>query len=201
MQSRLIRADFREGDEHSNFSVFRVRWFSEWPEPLHWIAFPVEILTKPPFTELPPPFSLKNPFFTEKCFVTSPSQKSAPTWSFQLSPSEFPTHTKKGVWWVALSKFSISLENFGDGPNTVSESTVSNTELSEFFALTEFRGENSVSSSHAICMEFRLWANGVVRKWGRTDLAGFYLDSRVGVRLVPLKTHDLKGLRPDLNRF
>ena len=30
-----IRADFREGDEESNFSVFRVRRFSEWPEPLH----------------------------------------------------------------------------------------------------------------------------------------------------------------------
>ena len=42
-----IRADFREGDEDSNFSIFRVRHFSEWPEPLHWIAFPVEILTKP----------------------------------------------------------------------------------------------------------------------------------------------------------
>ena len=38
----------------------------------------------------------------------------------------------------------------GDGPNTVSESTVSNTKLSEFLALTEFRGENSVSSSQPI---------------------------------------------------
>ena len=41
--------------------------------------------------------------------------------------------------------------SLGNGPNTVSESTVSNTELSEFFlALTEFRGENSVSSSQPI---------------------------------------------------
>ena len=30
----------------------------------------------------------------------------------------------------------------GNGPNTVSGSTVSNTELSEIFALTELRGEN-----------------------------------------------------------
>ena len=45
-QRQLIRADFREGDEHSNFSVFRIRRFIEWPGPLHWIAFPVEILTK-----------------------------------------------------------------------------------------------------------------------------------------------------------
>ena len=38
----------------------------------------------------------------------------------------------------------------GNGPNTVSESTVSNTELSEFFGLTEFRGANSVSSFQPI---------------------------------------------------
>ena len=38
-----LRADFREGDEDSNFSVdedsnfsvLRVRRFTEWPEPLH----------------------------------------------------------------------------------------------------------------------------------------------------------------------
>ena len=35
-------------------------------------------------------------------------------------------------------------------PNTVSESTVSNTELSEFFALSEFWGASSVSSSRPI---------------------------------------------------
>ena len=29
-----IRAEFQEGNEDSNFSVFRVRRFSEWPEPL-----------------------------------------------------------------------------------------------------------------------------------------------------------------------
>ena len=31
----LLRADFWEGDEESNFSIFRVRRFSEWPGPLH----------------------------------------------------------------------------------------------------------------------------------------------------------------------
>ena len=30
-----LRAGFWEGDEDSNFSVFGVRRFSEWPEPLH----------------------------------------------------------------------------------------------------------------------------------------------------------------------
>ena len=33
--SVLLRADFREGDEDSNFSVFRVRRFTESPGPLH----------------------------------------------------------------------------------------------------------------------------------------------------------------------
>ena len=31
----VLRADFRAGDEDSNISVFRVRWFRERPEPLH----------------------------------------------------------------------------------------------------------------------------------------------------------------------
>ena len=31
----VVGVDFREGDENSNFSVFRVRRFTEWPGPLH----------------------------------------------------------------------------------------------------------------------------------------------------------------------
>ena len=42
-----IGADFREGDEDINFSIFRVRRFTEWPGPLNCIALTVEILTKP----------------------------------------------------------------------------------------------------------------------------------------------------------
>ena len=50
------------------------------------------------------------------------------------------------IWGVGVVRII-----FRNGPNTVSESTVSNIELSEFFfALTEFRGENSVSSSQPI---------------------------------------------------
>ena len=30
-----VRVDFREGDEDSNFSLFRVWRFTEWPGPLH----------------------------------------------------------------------------------------------------------------------------------------------------------------------
>ena len=64
---KTIRADFQEGDKDSNFSVFRVRRFTESPGSLHWIAFPVEILIpNPPFTELRHPFSLKSPSFQWK---------------------------------------------------------------------------------------------------------------------------------------
>ena len=31
----FVRADFREGDADSNFSIFRVRRFTESPRPLH----------------------------------------------------------------------------------------------------------------------------------------------------------------------
>ena len=59
MHCHRVRADFWEGDEDSNFSVFRVRRFTEWPRPLHRIAFPVEkALPNPSFTDLPPPFFL-----------------------------------------------------------------------------------------------------------------------------------------------
>ena len=66
----LGRADCREGDEDSNFSVFRAQWFTKRPRPLQWIAFPLEILTQPLVHWMPSPFT-GNPFFlfTEKCFV------------------------------------------------------------------------------------------------------------------------------------
>ena len=65
---------------------------------VHWIARtsspnclscknPYQTLANSPFTELPPPFSLKNPVFcTENCFVASPSQKSAQTWAPVCEP-------------------------------------------------------------------------------------------------------------------
>ena len=43
------------------------------------LPFLYRSLTNPSFTELPLPFSLKTPVFIEKCFVASPSQKSALT--------------------------------------------------------------------------------------------------------------------------
>ena len=35
LPTNFLRADFREGDEESNFSPCRVRQFTEWPGPLH----------------------------------------------------------------------------------------------------------------------------------------------------------------------
>ena len=72
---QLLRVDFREGDEDSNFSVFRVRRFSESPEPLHWIAFPVEILTKPPIHWIASPLFTENPFFSLKSASSHPLTK------------------------------------------------------------------------------------------------------------------------------
>ena len=67
-----------EGNEDSNFSVFRVRRFTEWPRPLHRTAFRVEILTKPLIHWMPPPVSLKNPFFSHwKVLRRIPFPKSA----------------------------------------------------------------------------------------------------------------------------
>ena len=68
----LIRADFREGDDDSDFSVFRVRRFTEWPEPLHWIAFPVEILTKPLIHWIASPLCTETPFFSLKSASSHP---------------------------------------------------------------------------------------------------------------------------------
>ena len=41
----------------------------------------------------------------------------------------------RSVWFLGHPGFTLNLKHsvFGNGPNTVSESTVSNTELSEFF--------------------------------------------------------------------
>ena len=71
----FLRTGFRAGDEDSNFSVFRVRRFSEWPEPLHWIAFAVEILTKPLIHWIASPFFTENPFFHWKVLRRIPFPK------------------------------------------------------------------------------------------------------------------------------
>ena len=75
---KKLGADFWEVDLDSNFSIFGVRRLTEWPGPLHWIAFRVEILTKPPFHWIPPPFSLKSLFLHVKVLRRIPCPKSAP---------------------------------------------------------------------------------------------------------------------------
>ena len=81
---RPVRADFWEGDEDIQLVISQslaVHWMArtsslnclscrnpyqsphslnaQWPGPLHWIAFPVEILTKALIHWMPLPFSLK----------------------------------------------------------------------------------------------------------------------------------------------
>ena len=71
----VLRDDFREGDEDSNFSAFRVRQLTEWPRPLHWIAFLVDIRTKPLIHWIAsPPFHWK-PFFSLKSASSHPLPK------------------------------------------------------------------------------------------------------------------------------
>ena len=53
-------------------------------------------------------------------------------------------------WSTILFSQCFRMNNDGNWPNTVSESMVSNTKLSDFLALTELSGENSVSSSQPI---------------------------------------------------
>ena len=66
----------------------------------------------------------------------------------KLIQQKSPTHFCRGS---GPTERAIQLHKFGDGPNTVSESTVSNTELSEFFGPHRVPGgENSVSSSQPI---------------------------------------------------
>ena len=71
----MVGADFRDGDEDSNFSLFRVRRFTESPGPLHWIAFPVEILTKPLIHWIASPLFTENPFFSLKSASSHPLPK------------------------------------------------------------------------------------------------------------------------------
>ena len=99
----MLRADFREGDEDSNFSLSRVRRFTESPGPLHWIAFPVEILTKPPIHWIASPLSLKIPFFHWKVLRHIPFPKigsDIPFAPFQHTPllHRVPTRICSSSW-------------------------------------------------------------------------------------------------------
>ena len=93
----FVRADFREGDEDSNFSVFRVRRFSEWPEPLHCIAFPVEILTKPLIHWIVSPLVTEKPFFSLKSASSHPLPKNRLWFCWKKGKTPTPK-TRFSIW-------------------------------------------------------------------------------------------------------
>ena len=97
----FLRANFREGDEDSNFSIFRVRRFSESPEPLHWTAFPVEILTKPPIHWIAFPLFTENPFFSLKSASSHPLPKNRLRF-----PASATIRVKWGTsWWFPVHTY------------------------------------------------------------------------------------------------
>ena len=78
--------------------------------------------------------------------VFGESVSSLPPLRLALKTPENPQDAEERT----LQKHPFGRSFLENGPNTVSESTVSNTELSEFSGLTEFQGENSLSSSQPI---------------------------------------------------
>ena len=85
----------------------------------------------------------RSPMFTVLLVLPTYRKQGTPEFALRVFPGCFSALRVAAVAPVCAC--------IGDGPNTVSESTVSNTELSEFcLVLTEFRGENSVSSSQPI---------------------------------------------------
>ena len=79
-------------------------------------------------------------------FPAISSRKSQPYWGCRWSAGR--------GWFSKISSCGLCgfRGSLGDGPNAVSESTVSNTELSQFFGLTELRAKNSMSSSQPIAL-------------------------------------------------
>ena len=76
LDNAKLRVNFWEGGEDNNFSIFRVRQFSEWPEPLHWIAFPVENPHQTPHSlNCLPPFHWETPYFSLKSASSHPLPK------------------------------------------------------------------------------------------------------------------------------
>ena len=76
-RARSVRADFREVDEDSNFSETQgaaVHWMA-WTSSLNCLSCWNPYQTTDSLNC--PPFHWKSLFFTEKCFVASPSQKLA----------------------------------------------------------------------------------------------------------------------------
>ena len=96
---KQIGADFQAGDEDSNFLVFRVRRFTESPEALHWIAFPVEILTKPLIHWIASPLFTENPFLFDWTSGVAPAKRTKERRVHELFAGAF---RNKSSMWIVL---------------------------------------------------------------------------------------------------
>ena len=129
----FVRADFREGDEDSNFSLFRVRRFSEWPEPLHWIALSVEILTKTLIHWIASPLFTGNPFFSLKIASSHPLPKIR-LWNYYiLNSPKFWTGNGTGTSKQEVSKQGVMTSAWRPGSQ---------------YDVAETRGADSVLASN-----------------------------------------------------
>ena len=70
-----LGADFWEVDLDSNFSIFGVRRFTEWPGPHSLNCLSCRNPYQTPHSLIPPPFSLKTPFFSLKSASSDPLPK------------------------------------------------------------------------------------------------------------------------------
>ena len=118
--SSTIGADFREGDEHGDFSVFRVGYALTSPDLFTELPLLRTSLPNPSFTECLPRLTEKELFFIEKRFVAFPSKTSfyhiLRYW--QNSPNTGETYVfgvdfsaNFGLFFACLSGIQIGLSN------------------------------------------------------------------------------------------
>ena len=104
-----IRADFREGDEDSNFSVIRVRRFSEWPDPLHWNCLSCRNTYQTPHSlNCLPLFHWKSHFFHRKVLRRTPFPKigsDSKSCDFSWGAADIAAATQ-GIAWFWCSQIA-----------------------------------------------------------------------------------------------
>ena len=122
-----------------SFQSLVVHWMGG---PLHWIAFPVKSSANPSFTECLPPFHWKTLFLTEKCFVASPSQKSAP--NFRSCYSRVADQLWKILKMMVVACELITDREFGGGNSNPTADRASCRQQNQLPQLTSIAETDSV---------------------------------------------------------